>query len=64
MRTKRTVAGMAIATMLVAGLGVAGATSAAAQDDGPALTGNVYFLKNNVLGLANATAADQVTGGT
>ena len=63
MRHTRSVAGLAIATMVLAGLGVAGAMSASAADDGPAQVGSVYLF-NNHKNLATATAADQVTGGT
>ena len=63
MRTKRTVAGVATATMILAGLGVAGAMSATAADQGDLLPGDVFFLTNGAR-LASATPADQVTGGT
>ncbi|WP_159810085.1 Ig-like domain-containing protein [Cellulomonas citrea] len=61
MRHTRSIARLAVATMLLAGLGVAGATSASAQDDGPLQQGHVYLF-NNHKNLATATAADQVTG--
>ncbi|MBU4213816.1 MAG: hypothetical protein KJ792_04075, partial [Actinobacteria bacterium] len=63
MRNTRSVAGVAIATMLFAGIGVAAASSASAVDQGPLLPGNIYLFNNNA-NLATATAADQVTGAT
>src|SRR5512133_1514062 len=63
MRSTRSIAGVAISTVVLAGLGVVGASSAFASDDGPKLSGNVYLFKNHK-NLATASAADQVTGGT
>ena len=63
MRTKRTVAGVAATTMILAGLGVVGATSASASDDGDLLLGDVFFLTNGAH-LASAVSGDQVTGGS
>ena len=62
MRNSRSIAGVATATLLLAGLGVAGASSASAQDDGPLQVGHIFLFKNHK-NLATATAADQVTGG-
>ena len=56
MRTSRSIAGVATATLLLAGLGVAGATSASAQDDGPLQVGHIYLF-NNHKNLATATPA-------
>ena len=64
MHAKRSIAAAAVATTVLAALGVAGATSAMAADDGAHLTGNVYFLKAGPVGLAAAVPSDQVTGGT
>ncbi|MCL2091221.1 MAG: Ig-like domain-containing protein [Micrococcales bacterium] len=63
MRRNRTIASMLAAVVTLGGLGVVGATSAAAVDDGPRQSGSVYFL-NNQKNLATASAADQVTGGS
>ncbi|MBU4214532.1 MAG: Ig-like domain-containing protein [Actinobacteria bacterium] len=63
MRATTSVARLTIATMLLAGIGVASASSASAVDQGPLLPGNVFLLANNK-DLATATAADQVTGAT
>ena len=62
MRRNRAIAAVAAAVVTL-GLGVVGATSATAADDGPRQTGNVYFLKNDK-NLATASAADQVTDGS
>ena len=63
MRRNRAIAAATAAAAVTLGLGVVGATSAVAADQGPLQSGNVYFL-NNQKNLATASAADQVTGGS
>ena len=63
MRSIRQIAAVASVAVVAAGLGIVGATSASAVDNGPLLPGTVYLF-NNGKNLATALPSDQVTGGT